>query len=255
MTAMAQALSPNMENYLETIFVLIREDTVARCKDIADRLNVKRASVTGALHALKDRGLVNYEPYGFVTLTQEGSEIAQRVRRRHVALRDFMTHVLSIDEAAADEAACHMEHGISKHIVDRFVDFAEFVETCPRAGAKWIHGFGYRCEEGAKEPENCERCIEQCLEDVKKTQKKGESGVMSIPLSEMKPGEKAQIERVVGDGAVKRRIRDMGVTTGSLVEVVRVAPLGDPMDVKIKGYHLSLRKEEAADISVKKVNS
>ena len=78
---------------------------------------------------------------------------------------------------------------------------------------------------------------------------------MIIPLSEMKPGEKAQIERVAGDGAVKRRIRDMGVTTGSLVEVVRVAPLGDPMDVKIKGYHLSLRKEEAADISVKKVNS
>jgi DtxR family transcriptional regulator, Mn-dependent transcriptional regulator len=250
MAAMAQALSPNMENYLETIFILIREHTVARSKDIADRLNVKRASVTGALHALKDRGLVNYEPYGFVTLTRDGADIAERVRRRHVALRDFLIHVLSIDEAEADAAACHMEHGISKHIVDRFVDFAEFVETCPRAGAKWIHGFGYRCEEGAKEPENCERCIEQCLDEVKKRVKKGESVSMRMPLSELKPGQKGLIEKVAGDGAVKRRIRDMGVTTGSLVEVVRVAPMGDPIDVKVRGYHLSLRKEEAADILV-----
>ncbi|MFY9375583.1 MAG: FeoA family protein [Kiritimatiellia bacterium] len=53
-----------------------------------------------------------------------------------------------------------------------------------------------------------------------------------------------------GAGPVARRIADMGVTKGSVVEVVRVAPLGDPIDVKIKGYHLSLRKAEAAGISV-----
>ena len=50
-----------------------------------------------------------------------------------------------------------------------------------------------------------------------------------------------------------RRIADMGVTKGSLVDVVRVAPLGDPIDVKIKGYHLSLRKEEAAALDVEKL--
>jgi Fe2+ transport system protein FeoA len=76
---------------------------------------------------------------------------------------------------------------------------------------------------------------------------------MSMTLSELKPGEKGQIQKVAGVGPVKRRIADMGVTKGSLVEVVRVAPMGDPMDVRIKGYHLSLRKEEAADIAVKKV--
>ncbi len=255
MTVMAQALSPNMENYLETIFLLIREHTVARSKDIADRLNVKRASVTGALHALKDRGLVNYEPYGFVTLTREGGDIAERVRMRHVVLRDFMVHVLSIDEAEADDAACHMEHGISKHIVDRFLEFADFVKTCPRAGAKWIHGFGYRCEQAVDEPGNCEQCIEQCLEEVKKQEKKGEPALMSIPLSELKPGRKGRITKMAGAGAVKRRIRDMGVTSGSLVEVVRVAPMGDPIDVKVMGYHLTLRKEEAADIQITEIES
>ena len=76
---------------------------------------------------------------------------------------------------------------------------------------------------------------------------------MSMMLSELKPGEKGQIEKVGGAGVVKRRIADIGVTKGGLVEVVRVAPMGDPIDVRIKGYHLSLRKDEAADIAVKKV--
>lgn len=253
--AMTETLSVSIENYLEAIFILVREHAVARSKDISERLKVNRSSVTGMLQTLRDRGLVNYERYGFVTLTQAGEKIASRVVRRHEALRDFMVNVLSVNEAEADEAACHMEHGVSKHVVDRFIEFAEFVHACPRAGARWVRGFGYRCEESSVSPQNCELCIEQCLEDFKKKQQKGNTDAMIIPLSEMKPGEKAQIERVAGSGAIKRRIRDMGVTTGSLVEVVRVAPLGDPMDVKIKGYHLSLRKEEAADISVKKVNS
>ena len=252
---MTEALSISIEDYLKTIFLLVQEHAVARSKDISERLKVNRSSVTGMLQSLRERGLVNYKRYGFVTLTHEGEKIASRVLRRHEALRDFMASVLSIDNEEADVAACHMEHGISKHIVDRLIEFAEFLQTCPRAGAKWVRGFGYRCEQFSVSPQNCELCIAQCLEDVRKTQRKGAIGEMSIPLSEMKPGEKAQIEKVSGGGAVKRRIRDMGVTTGSLVEVVRIAPMGDPMDVKIRGYHLSLRKEEAAGISVKKVNS
>ncbi len=252
MTAM---ISVSMENYLETIFHLVREHTVARVRDIADRLKVSQSSVTGMLQSLRDHNFVNYEPYGFVTLTSEGTDVAKRVVRRHEALRDFMVDILSIDAVDADEAACHMEHGISKQVVDRFVDFAEFVQTCPRAGAKWVADFGSRCMEAAQVPGDCEHCVELCLKDIRKLQKEGGSGGMSIPLSKLKSGEKAQIEKVAGAGAVKRRIRDMGVTTGSLIEVVRVAPLGDPMEMKIKGYHLSLRKEEAADITVKKVVS
>lgn len=76
---------------------------------------------------------------------------------------------------------------------------------------------------------------------------------MSATLRELKPGEKGRIEKLAGGSAVKRRIRDMGVTTGSLVEVVRVAPMGDPIDIKVRGYHLSLRREEAQDIAVKRV--
>ena len=71
------------------------------------------------------------------------------------------------------------------------------------------------------------------------------------PLNEMKPGEKGRVWKITGQGSLKRRLLDMGVIPGSPVEVVKVAPLGDPIDVRIKGYHLSLRKEEAKDILVK----
>jgi DtxR family Mn-dependent transcriptional regulator len=169
MAVAVDTLSASMANYLETIFILIRESAVARSKDIAERLKVQRSSVTGALQALKERGLVNYEPYGYVTLTEPGSVAASKVLRRHEALRDFFVNVLAIDHLEADEAACRMEHGISKNIVDRLVEFADFVETSPRAGAKWIHGSGYHCGEAVHSVEACERCITICLDNVKKS--------------------------------------------------------------------------------------
>ncbi len=69
-------------------------------------------------------------------------------------------------------------------------------------------------------------------------------------LSELEPGEKAVIVGVNGAGAFRRRLIDMGMTKGSPIEVIRKAPFGDPIDFKIKGYHLSLRKAEAKLIIV-----
>ena len=71
------------------------------------------------------------------------------------------------------------------------------------------------------------------------------------PLGELKPGEKGRIVRISGEGGIHRRLLDMGLVVGSEVEVERVAPLGDPIEVRIKGSHLALRREEAANIQVK----
>ena len=70
------------------------------------------------------------------------------------------------------------------------------------------------------------------------------------PLSELKPKQKGKIVKVGGKGRVHRRILDMGVVSGTAVEVERVAPLGDPIEIKVKGYNLTLRKEEAANIQI-----
>jgi len=69
-------------------------------------------------------------------------------------------------------------------------------------------------------------------------------------LSELKPGERATVVQVGGQRPVRRRILDMGMVRGAEIEVVRVAPLGDPIEFLIKGYKLSLRKSEAQQIQV-----
>jgi len=69
-------------------------------------------------------------------------------------------------------------------------------------------------------------------------------------LSELKKGDKGKIIKIGGKGSIHRRLLDMGLVAGSEVEMQRVAPLGDPIEIKVKGYNLSLRKAEAASIEV-----
>lgn len=69
-------------------------------------------------------------------------------------------------------------------------------------------------------------------------------------IKDVAVGDKAIVKRLSGEGALKRRIMDMGVTKGVEVLVRRVAPLGDPIEVTVRGYELSLRKDEAANIIV-----
>ena len=69
-------------------------------------------------------------------------------------------------------------------------------------------------------------------------------------LDKLKPKQKGIIVKIKGSGTIHRRLLDMGLVKGSILEIERIAPLGDPIDVVIKGYHLSLRKEEASNIIV-----
>jgi len=73
---------------------------------------------------------------------------------------------------------------------------------------------------------------------------------MSRTLRDLKSGERSTIIQVKGEGSVKRRLMDMGVTRGVEVLVRKVAPLGDPIEVNIRGYELTLRKSEAENIIV-----
>lgn len=74
-----------------------------------------------------------------------------------------------------------------------------------------------------------------------------------VTLRDLNPGEEGRILKVNAKGALYRRILDMGVTRGTEVKVARVAPLGDPLEIVVKGCHLSLRKSEAATIRVERI--
>jgi len=72
-------------------------------------------------------------------------------------------------------------------------------------------------------------------------------------LSEMKEGESARIVKIGGNGALRRRILEMGIIRDSMIHVEKYAPLKDPLELIIKGYHISLRVEEATQIIVEKI--
>lgn len=71
-----------------------------------------------------------------------------------------------------------------------------------------------------------------------------------MTLKDVKKGEAAKVVKLVGEGAVKRRIMDMGITKGVEIYVRKVAPLGDPIEVNVRGYELSIRKADAQMIIV-----
>ncbi len=78
---------------------------------------------------------------------------------------------------------------------------------------------------------------------------------MNKTLDALLPGEAGVISRISGVGAIKRRIMDMGLIAGTVVQVQKYAPLGDPMEIKVKNFNLSLRKMEAALIEVNPVEA
>lgn len=72
-------------------------------------------------------------------------------------------------------------------------------------------------------------------------------------LKNVKVGSKVSVTKVGGEGAIRRRIMDMGITKGALIYVRKVAPLGDPIEINVRGYELSLRKADAEMIEVEKL--
>jgi DtxR family Mn-dependent transcriptional regulator len=163
--AVTESLTASLEDYLEAIFHLAARDRAARARDIADRLNVSRSSVTGALRALGEKGLINYEPYEVITLTAEGETTAEAIVRRHAVLRHFLVSILCIDPDEADRTACQLEHAIRPRVLERLVQFVRFVETCPRGGHEWLKGLRDYCEQGAFK--DCEQCLLSCLQKVR----------------------------------------------------------------------------------------
>lgn len=248
---MTVPLSASLEDYLEAIFHVIREKGEVRPGDIAERLGVSGASVTGALRSLAGRNLITYTPYGEIGLTSAGRSAAGDVVRRHEVLRDFFVKVLAVEQSHADQAACRMEHSISRDILEKFVRFVEFIDLCPRGGKLWLEGFSRKCDYG-RDHGQCETCVSEAMEKVRKTAVSKEEG-KRMKLRDLKPGERGKVSSIGPGTPAVRRMVEMGVTRGTLVEVERVAPLGDPVEIKVMGYHLSLRRDEAEGIEVERI--
>lgn len=100
------------ENYLETILLLHLHDNFVRAVDIAREMEVSKPSVSRAMGILRDGGFISIAEDGNITLTESGSEIAERIYERHQVLSQWLID-LGVSPETAAEDACKMEHDIS----------------------------------------------------------------------------------------------------------------------------------------------
>ncbi len=251
-----RAVSTSTEDYLEAILRLISEKGAARVRDIADALSVHKSTVSWTLKGLAEKGLVNYSRYEITTLTETGQEIAQDVHKRHQVIRQFLSEVLGVSGDAAEANACRMEHIVDADVLERLSLFVDFAKRGLTKGDDWAQQFQQysksklrsRAKQAERQPHVHADGHDKPLH--REPSEKEEVAKTLSTLDRLKPGKKASVVKVGSAGAIRRRMADMGMVRGTTVEVVKVAPLGDPIEVKVKGYNLSLRKDEAAAITI-----
>lgn len=225
-------LSVSMQDYLEAILELESGENPVRITDIAVKLNIAKASVNQTIAKFKEKGLVTQQVYGPVKLTEIGRKTAESISQRHRKLRKFLAEVLGVDGSTAENDACMMEHAVSSQTMDKLTDF--------------LIRNGYVAEEGDFiDTHSCSVDNNIIQKEVDKM-----NTATLVALSELRVGDRCKVIKVASKGTVRRRIMEMGLITGAEILVKGFAPFGDPMELGIKGYNLSLRKAEAAEILV-----
>jgi len=131
-------LSPHMEDYIESIAILSENNRVVRVKDIAALLKIKMPSVTSALNKLKELGLIDYEKYGFIELTEKGAVISSRVLSRHLCLKEFFSKVLNIPEDQSESEACKIEHHITPETCKRIHKLLIYINSEDSRKKEWL---------------------------------------------------------------------------------------------------------------------
>ena len=117
-------MTQSLEDYLEAIWVIIKDGRNACVRDVAKHLNVKMPSVVKAIHELKKLELVTQEPYGPIELTVKGKRVAGSVLNRHTLIRQFLVK-LGVSGKTADKDACLMEHILSAETLDKIRNYTQ----------------------------------------------------------------------------------------------------------------------------------
>ena len=138
---MTEKLSRSQEDYLEEIYNQVVKNGHAKVTEISNALNVKKASVTGALNTLSAKKLINYEPYSKITLTKTGEDFARTIHEKHENLREFFENVLGLSKDEASENACRMEHIVSEKFFTNFVKFSDFIRDYSKQNPDFIRQY------------------------------------------------------------------------------------------------------------------
>ncbi len=159
---MEHELSSTLEHYLIAVYRLEGEKRVARGRDISRLQRVAKSTVTAALKSLAEKGLVNYEPYEAITLTQRGRATAERLAIRNRILKDFLEGVLGLEADQAEKTACGMEHAVEQEALECIVCFLAFARQCASGGTNWLQEFRTFVRRGGRS-RICRNCVDEYL--------------------------------------------------------------------------------------------
>jgi DtxR family Mn-dependent transcriptional regulator len=126
-------LSQSLEEYLESIYIISKKKKTVRVKDVVKDMQVKSASVIGALKKLTKLGYIEHEHYGYIELTRMGEAEANKIYAKHKVLFKFLAQVLGVTEETAERDACSLEHHISNETLKKLIEWIHHMETNPHA--------------------------------------------------------------------------------------------------------------------------
>jgi len=209
-------VSANIEEYLEWIYRLSKEQDEVSTSDLARSLKVSPASVTGMVKRLAERGFIQHEKYHGVTLTEDGRKVALSIIRRHGLLERLLVDVLGLPWHLADEEAGRLEHHITPEVEERLKLFLGNPLTCPHGQPiNWI------------EPET------------------------NVRLGSLEPGDTAEVARI-GDESAEflEYVAHLGMKPGARVHVAGRSPFNGPLLVRVGEQEYALGPEVCGKIWV-----
>jgi DtxR family transcriptional regulator, Mn-dependent transcriptional regulator len=210
----------SVEDYLKTIYDLERHTGTATTTDIAHRLDIAPASVTGMVRRLAGQGLLTHEPYHGVRLSDEGQRVALLTLRRHRVIETYLARVLNYPWDEVHAEADRLEHAASDALIDRMA-----------------HAMGEPCVDphGAPIPTREGQVDER----------------QYAALSELPLGARARIVRVSDeDPARLRYLAELGLVPGADITVVSRAPYEGPIELRVGDTLRSIGPALAAGIHV-----
>lgn len=241
-------LTPALEDYLETIYLLQQKNKIARVREIAKDRQVKASSVSLALKRLSEFGLIRYEQRELIELTDEGKIAARRVYARHVVLFQFFHDILGMDEAAAKEEACGLEHALSQEGLDRFVQFFETLSMCPSKDIKCFFAQQDNDESSdasnvkAKKCTGCDKCVraEGCPKP----------STTHLRLTEAANGATVKILKIMARGQMRQKLLETGLLPNVIIK--KIGTIDDKVHITIDGNPIELTLAEAKNILIQK---
>ena len=200
-------LTEPVEDYLKVIYDIELEEDAAATNDIAQRLQIAPASVSGMVRRLADQGLLEYERYRGVRLTGSGRRAALRTIRRHRVIEAYLVQALGYSWDVVHGEAERLEHAASDDLIDRMAKAIGEPSTDP-------HGAPIPTRDGKVDERRHRR------------------------LSDLHPGQRAHVTRVADeDPELLRYLASLGLRPGVMVTVEEKAPFDGPLTLRVAGTH------------------